>query len=59
MKTLRNSLVVAVAATGLAMLAACDNSGGAPQEAEVKPPDPANVVTPGSANFSNPEMRND
>jgi hypothetical protein len=57
MKTLRTTLVVAVATTGLAMLAACDNSGGAPQEAEVKPVDPANQVTPGSANFSNPEER--
>jgi len=59
MKTLRNTLVVAVATTGLALLAACDSSGGGPQEVEVKPVDPANQVTPGSANFANPESQND
>lgn len=59
MKTRTFNLVAALAAAGLCLtLAACDEGGGASGQAvEAKPVNPENQVTPGAANFQNPEQR--
>ncbi len=59
MKTRTFNLVATLAAAGLCLsLDACggdDATSG--QAVEAKPVNPENVVTPGSANFQNPEQR--
>ncbi len=59
MKTRTFNLVATLAAAGLCLsLTACggdDASSG--QAVEVRPVNPENQVTPGSANFQNPEQR--
>ncbi len=59
MKTRTFNLVAALAAAGLCLtLAACGEGDGASGQAvEPKLVNPDNVVTPGAANFSNPEQR--
>ncbi len=59
MKTRTFNLVATLAAAGLCLsLAACgEGDGSSGQAVEAKPVNPENVVTPGSANFQNPEQR--
>lgn len=58
---MKTALITTFAAMTFCLcLAACsDGDSGPGVVAEPKPIDPANQVTPGSANFQNPEMRND
>lgn len=59
MKTRTLRLFASIAAAGLCLsLAACgDESGGSGQAVEARPVNPENQVTPGAANFQNPEQR--